>query len=249
MQAVTDERMLASAVRYLIEGNEMEAVQVLLAAEVEAFERDEDAVLNVAWLPGTQTISLHFVGPRFVHEVMSDEDSDTYRAIVSAFEAVLPADATLGTVTSRAEIVEVGPNWREEMRDAGSGAVHNQAADAREVRIWNGLRFLSESEVRIAQALDRAGVWFLPNCKGRLGLSDRFNRAADFLVCVEGKWGILEVDGEPFHPPARTVHDHQRDRLFKSHGIRVAEHFDATECYEQPDDVVARFLAIVHQAG
>jgi hypothetical protein len=25
--------------------------------------------------------------------------------------------------------------------------------------------------------------------------------------------GILEVDGEPFHPPSRTTADHTRDRI------------------------------------
>jgi hypothetical protein len=123
--------------------------------------------------------------------------------------------------------------------------VHNQAV-RQAPKTWRNLRFRSESEVRIAQALDRADVLFLPNCLARLGVTDdRKNREADFLVCAAGKWGILEVDGEPFHPPSRTVHDHTRDRLFKEHGIRVVEHFDASECFERPDDVVARFLKLL----
>jgi very-short-patch-repair endonuclease len=80
----------------------------------------------------------------------------------------------------------------------------------------------------------------------RLGTDDeRKNREADFLVCANGKWGILEVDGEPFHPPSRTVDDHTRDRLFKDHGIRVVEHFDASECSERPAEVVASFLKLL----
>ena len=74
------------------------------------------------------------------------------------------------------------------------------------------------------------------------------NREPDFLVCLGGKWGILEVDGEPFHPASRTVEDHERDRLFKQHGIRVVEHFDATKCYEAPQTVVKKFLEILKQA-
>ena len=82
-------------------------------------------------------------------------------------------------------------------------------------KTWNNLNFRSESEVRIAQALDKLNILFFPNCKGRLGVaSARENREADFLVCYKGEWGILEVDGEPFHPPSRTVADHTRDRLF-----------------------------------
>ncbi len=74
------------------------------------------------------------------------------------------------------------------------------------------------------------------------------NREPDFLVCLGGKWGILEVDGEPFHPASRTVEDHERHRLFKQHGIRVVEHFDATKCYEAPQTVVKKFLEILKQA-
>jgi len=121
--------------------------------------------------------------------------------------------------------------------------------EAKSARVWNNLRFRSASEVQIAQALDRAGVLFLPNCKARLGLPEsRRNREADFLVGYEGKWGILEVDGEPFHPPSRTAEDHERDRLFHDHGILVVEHFDANKCYENPDDVVRRFLEILKKA-
>ena len=55
----------------------------------------------------------------------------------------------------------------------------------------------------------------------------------------------MEVDGEPFHPPSRTVQDHERDRLFKAHGITVVEHFDAGECFEKADGVVQGFLEIL----
>ncbi len=114
---------------------------------------------------------------------------------------------------------------------------------------WNGLYFRSKTEIKIAEALDRAGVLFYPNCKARLSSSvGREGKETDFLVFHQGKWGILEVDGEPWHPPSRTVHDHERDRLFKVHGIRIVEHYDATRCWEQPDRVVQEFLEILRQA-
>ena len=67
-------------------------------------------------------------------------------------------------------------------------------------------------------------------------------------MCHEGKACILEVDGEPFHPPSRTAQDHERDRLFRAHGILVVEHFDARECYGRTDEVVRRFLEILGKA-
>ena len=97
--------------------------------------------------------------------------------------------------------------------------------------------------------LDQAGVLFLPNCRARLGINKkRQNKEADFLICSNGKWGILEVDGEPFHPPSRTTQDHERDRLFKMHGILIIEHFDASECFENPEIVVRKFLNLLGKA-
>jgi hypothetical protein len=41
------------------------------------------------------------------------------------------------------------------------------------------------------------------------------------------------------------VHDHERDRLFRAYGVRVVEHFDAGQCFNKSDEVVARFLALL----
>jgi hypothetical protein len=119
--------------------------------------------------------------------------------------------------------------------------IHNQLAEPSrdaKVYVWKGLRFRSQREVRIAEELDRRRVLFFPNCKARLGLKERQNREPDFFICYEGKWGILEVDGGPHHPPTRTVGDHERDRLFHSYGILLVEHFDAGECWDNADGVV-----------
>jgi hypothetical protein len=108
--------------------------------------------------------------------------------------------------------------------------------------MWQNLSFSSVSEVKIAQALDRIGVLFFPNCRGRLNTTEgRRNRECDFLVCYEGIWGILEVDGEPFHPASRAAEDHKRDGFFLDHGVWV-HRFDSNECFKYPDEVVQRFL-------
>ncbi len=123
--------------------------------------------------------------------------------------------------------------------------VHNSLFAHKGALEWNHLRFRTVGEVRIAEALDAAGVLFLPNCRARLGeKNSRENREPDFLICYRGKWGILEIDGRS-HTPSRTVDDHDRDRLFKLHGIRVVEHFDDAECFENAKQVVAKFLCIL----
>ena len=58
--------------------------------------------------------------------------------------------------------------------------------------------FRSQAELRIAQALGRACVLFFANAPGRFGVhpDDRQTREPDFVVCADGKWGILEVCGD-----------------------------------------------------
>ena len=92
-------------------------------------------------------------------------------------------------------------------------------------------------------------MWFLPNNVGRLTTSEgRCLREADFLVIYEGKVGVLEVDGEPFHPPTRAAYDHDIARDYRLQGIRVVERYDAKECYGTPDAVVAEFLQLLRQS-
>ena len=111
---------------------------------------------------------------------------------------------------------------------------------------WQNLRFRSCSEAKIAMELDLRGVLFLANSKVRLTHSHtKKTLEPDFLVCYQGKWGILEVDGEPWHPASRAVHDHKRDRFFKAQGILTVEHFDASECYQETERVVDEFLNIL----
>lgn len=114
-----------------------------------------------------------------------------------------------------------------------------------QVFVWKGLRFRSKTEIRIAEALDRAGVLYFPNCVARLNTSTgRRNLEADFLICYEGKWGILEVDGI-YHTPTRRVEEQERERFFRHHQVLIVERFDAERCYSQPDNVVREFLELV----
>jgi very-short-patch-repair endonuclease len=100
----------------------------------------------------------------------------------------------------------------------------------------------------VARAVDSAGVLFLPNCLTRvqIGPDKRATREADFLICHNGKWGILEVDG-PHHP--RAVVDHERDRVFRGHRIKVIERFDWEECYKDAPSVVQQFLTLLDKNG
>lgn len=242
----------ASAVRFLIDGDEYDAANVLLSCTLEvSLDSEKDYFGN--W---REVVNTTLVGPRAAYSVLIVQPGDddpfnetrTIRdSIYAALQAVLPGSYAI-TLTARAELIAVDSEWREQLIEIAKGrGIYNQGVSVEQKSLitWYNLRFRSQSERRIADALDKVKVLFLPNCLGRLGVSDRQNREADFLVCHKGRWGILEVDGEPFHPPSRTVHDHERDRLFKAHGIKVIEHYDATKCYNNPEEVVRGFLDIL----
>lgn len=241
--------LLANIARFLIDGNEEDAANLVLSCELELWESGD------SWFVGDEThyaLHVNVNAPRVAYDILRQPSHPIARAFQNALEAVRPAQTYIKHLTFQAKLVDIDPDWRSELLEIARGkGVHNQATEigAARIRLWNNLRFRSESEIKIAQALDRHGAMFFPNCKGRLSTAEgRKNREADFLVCHEGKWGILEVDGEPFHPPTRTAQDHERDRLFRAHGVRVVEHFDAEECYTQADVVVQRFLNLLKNA-
>lgn len=129
--------------------------------------------------------------------------------------------------------------------------IHNQGIPFNlnsQIYVWQGLRFRSKAEIAIAYALDQFSVFYMPNCLARLNdpqkPKGRANKEADFLVCYQGKWGILEVDG-PHHTPERRVEEQERERLFRLHGIGVVERYDSEKCKTQPFEVVKQFLQLL----
>lgn len=105
---------------------------------------------------------------------------------------------------------------------------------------FNGVCFRSGSEVRIAEILEKRSVMFFANSRGRMGgVYNRKTREPDFIVCVDGKWGMLEVDG-PHHDDEYKELD--RDELFAKHGVALIAHYDSDLCDHSPEKVVDDFL-------
>lgn len=238
---ISDAQIQASAARFLIDGGEEDAASVLLSCSLTSSWWTSDL--------GIDYKNFLLKGPRIAYNVLNAADNPIRIAIKNAIEAVLPVGIEMNNLIARGELIDIDPEWHSDLLEIARGkGVSNQAAGERTKKIlnWKNLGFRSVSEIKIAEALDKAGVLFLPNCRARLGEEkNRENKEPDFLICHKGKWGILEVDGGPFHPPSRTVADHERDRLFKMHGITVTEHYDATKCFEKPDEVVSQFLKIL----
>ncbi|MGB7709794.1 MAG: pentapeptide repeat-containing protein [Microcoleus sp.] len=110
---------------------------------------------------------------------------------------------------------------------------------------WNGFRFHSDAQVKIAEILDRTSTLFIPNSQLRIATAaGRQNQKADFLIFHQNKLGILKIDSESSHQNAT---EDEMCRLFIDSGISLVKHYDATRCSEQPDLVVQEFLEILSQ--
>jgi hypothetical protein len=241
----TADQFMASAVKFLIEGGDEDAASLLLACQCDV------SIWQAEYGEGPDRVSADLICPRVAYDHLSNQFDPIHDQVWKALEAITPRGYFFLRLDVRAELLnDLGPDWQTELFELlRGGSIHNQAVNADNAKTWNGFRFRSVTETHIADALDRAGVLFFPLPKGRLnGPRGRVNREPDFLVCKDGKWGILEVDGAPYHPPQRTVQDHERDRLFLQHGIRIAQHFDATDCFATPDKVVSDFLRLLDKA-
>jgi hypothetical protein len=116
---------------------------------------------------------------------------------------------------------------------------------------WGGMMFRSPVEIKIAEALDKRGVLFFANARGRISgqgspvsassgwLTGRIE--IDFLVFHKGQCMSLEVDGKHHEEEIQTQRDYIRDRVLLRERIPTAR-FAASECLQQPDAVIEEFL-------
>jgi hypothetical protein len=239
------DKLLANATHFLVQGQEFYEASILLLSQIEV----EFAESDDRW--GPTELDICFISDRAIFDIITDNDNPHVQNIKKAFNVALPPYMAVSILYGRVEYVNYNSNWRQEMLEIIEGKRPlNQCTPIQDKPRfpWENLFFRSPVEVSIAKSLDKTGVLFLPNCMARLGTpGSRENREADFLVCCEGKWGILEIDGETFHTSAAK--DHDRSRLFKRHNIRVFENYSAKRCTNDPDKVVKEFLEILRRNG
>lgn len=109
---------------------------------------------------------------------------------------------------------------------------------------WKDWEFTSESQVRIAEALDRVEAIFFPNPRGRFTtLKGRQNQEFSFLICHQGKWGILAI--EPDASGGYPDNNERINAIFPAGGICTIEYYQHQQCCEQPDKTVEEFLKIL----
>jgi very-short-patch-repair endonuclease len=112
---------------------------------------------------------------------------------------------------------------------------------------WRAMRFRSQAEIKVAQALESRGLLYSPNCLIRLGNYHK-SLEVDFLVCCPTRWGyrtvILEVDGY-WHLQEKRAKEHERERMFERSGMRV-HRFEASLCELDPHAVVSELIDLIN---
>lgn len=246
-----EQRLHASAIKFLIDGHELDLAALLLSATLKA----EYKTIERSWAE-YDVLEIILFGSRTLYDQFypngkNGDWSEIKRHLTEdVFKSLVNANID---VSCKVDLIDVDPtNWKEQLQRILTGDTErNQGLTTEKSpyrQFWQGLHFGSAAELNIAKALDRKGVMYFPGCMARLGAADsRLNREPDFLVCLNGKWGILEVDGELFHQ-GRAAKDHERGRLFKYHGVKVVEHYDATACRENAEQVVSEFLQILERS-
>lgn len=210
------EQLHATAAHYLLDGGEFQVGELLILSSLSCAPSGE------SWMNGSYLTSgalLTLVGPRLACDAINDYSSDVNQKIRDAFAAALGPFRFVSSLVGALERITPTPGWKEEMAERLRGQqTNNQAKDhsSEPPQRWQGLGFRSVTEVVVAKALDDADVLFLSLCATRVTLEgeQRGTFFPDFLVCQRGKWGILEVDGEPWHPPGTAAKGHRRDRYF-----------------------------------
>lgn len=156
-------------------------------------------------------------------------------------------------VEFRVKLLDPEAGWKAVARDlivnykdANQALVSEKVfkREGRTLYVYNEMKFASQSEIRIAQELENRKVLFFPLAlavRAETGNSYQDHREVDFLVCLDGTWGILEVS---YHPD-RFEKDAEKDSWFKKSGVLCVQHYTAERCYQRPGEVVSEFLDIL----
>ena len=69
------------------------------------------------------------------------------------------------------------------------------------------------------------------------------------LFSRNGRSGILEIHGEPFHSADTAAQEHDRRRQFVDLSVNGYEIYDAARCYNATDRVVTDFMKRLGRTG
>jgi hypothetical protein len=229
-------------VSFMLEANFKEVAALGLDGEITCHKEDFDDIL-------AYTIDLPPSAYNFV--LMSEPVGMTM--IQSLREVLKGRPGQEVEIVIRLKLLETEENWKEltrnliaEAKSPNQGTITEKMfnRENKQPYLYNGVKYASKSEIRIAQEFEKRKVLFFPLALGirnETGRQFLDQREVDFIVCVDGVWGIIEVS---FHPD-RFEKDAEKDAWFKKSGILCIQHYTAERCYNRPSDVVDEFLEIL----
>lgn len=153
-------------------------------------------------------------------------------------------------VDYRVKLLDAPEGWRSIARDAilnakdpNQGFVTEKMFSKRrqQTLVYNEMKFGSQSEIRIAQELERRGVLFLPlplAVRHETGENWQDHKEPDFIICHDGVWGVLEVSVHA----ARFEQDSEKRSWFERSGILCYRPYSGERCYNSSAEVVDEFL-------
>ena len=106
---------------------------------------------------------------------------------------------------------------------------------------YEGVRYRSRTEIRVAEVLDAANVLYMP-----LPTAVRHHQKyePDFVIIHVGRIGVLEVDGPHHTPMTRAREDARATWLYQS-GVRLVQHVAVADIDRDVEGVVKNFLALL----
>jgi hypothetical protein len=178
------DQLHASAIKFLIDGGAEKAAGVLLSCstiDVDYWPGALRMIITVRaphpsylllkkGFDDTDLPPFALEGSRFSEEGWKSsgfsEEGEIFLQIKEAFKAVLP-DNIIVEIDILAELIEINPQWQQKFVETlYETNTYNQGlsfAEGKPLYTWNNLRFRSQTEIRIAEAFERAQVLFLPN--------------------------------------------------------------------------------------
>lgn len=240
------EDTLATASHYLLSRQQPELGLILALSSLEVWEswefdyfNSDEAVKHTPYTYGSESQSCLVyecyaalqVEPFLLPDIDIETKDELRQAIQISLAPINGIPAELKHFHIVVKRVNASETWRKEINDLlEEGKSLNQGKFIREEDLvsWNKLRFASMEEMLVARALEEVKkkggnalkLIYFPNCLARTLVDNAtVTQYPDFLINVNGTWGILEVNGTQHNRPDQAERDNNRRNRFALAGL------------------------------
>lgn len=188
---------------------------------------------NCYWAYGELYVPINNLG--FVSDDIKKEIEETIKYIFPS-----NVDFDLYNIAIIPKLEESYENWRIDILEKILGQGINNQASFTTTKVpmceYKYMKFRSKTERKLAPYFENSKILFFPL---PLAVCGNEHREPDFLVCKKGKWAILEIVDDIYHPSVEK--EAYRTRWFQDHNIQIRS-YEANKCYEKPEEIVNEFI-------